>query len=130
MTGQVKEDVLCRFGELGVVVREGEIHFHPALLRRDEFARERVEFVYYDISGDKQRRALKAGELAFTYCQVPIIYRLAQANALTILRAGGSPSRTKELQLDAATSRVVFERTGDVTRIEVDLSLKQSRQTR
>jgi hypothetical protein len=34
MTGQVKEDILSRFGELGVFVNEGCIHFNPCLLRR------------------------------------------------------------------------------------------------
>ena len=34
MTGQVKEDLLCRFGELGVRVTDGCIHFDRALLQR------------------------------------------------------------------------------------------------
>ncbi|MDZ7723062.1 MAG: hypothetical protein U5R06_09730 [candidate division KSB1 bacterium] len=29
MTGQVKEDIISRFGELGVCVRKGKISFHP-----------------------------------------------------------------------------------------------------
>ena len=37
MTGQVKEDILCRFGELGVFVKEGKVGFNPKLLRRYEF---------------------------------------------------------------------------------------------
>ena len=35
MTGQVKEDILSRIGELGVFVDEGQIMFHPCLLRKD-----------------------------------------------------------------------------------------------
>ena len=34
MTGQVKEEILTRFGELGVRVEEGAIVFEPALLRQ------------------------------------------------------------------------------------------------
>ena len=34
MTGQVKEDIICRFGELGLVVQDGCIRFHPGLLRK------------------------------------------------------------------------------------------------
>ena len=37
MTGQVKEDILSRFGELGVFVKEGRLFFNPCLLRKDEF---------------------------------------------------------------------------------------------
>ncbi len=40
MTGQVKEDVITRFVELGVVVEDGVIHFRPVTLRRDEFLSE------------------------------------------------------------------------------------------
>ena len=37
MTGQVKEEILTRFGELGVCVEDGVIHFKPSLLRKAEF---------------------------------------------------------------------------------------------
>jgi hypothetical protein len=37
MTGQVKEDILSRIGELGINVKDGKIIFNPRLLRRNEF---------------------------------------------------------------------------------------------
>ena len=37
MTGQVKEDVLARWGELGIVIEEGCLQFSPVLLRTSEF---------------------------------------------------------------------------------------------
>jgi hypothetical protein len=37
MTGQVKEEILTRWGELGVAVQDGRLHFSPTLLRDDEF---------------------------------------------------------------------------------------------
>jgi hypothetical protein len=37
MTGQVKEEILTRFGELGVEVEEGAVRFRPFLLGRTEF---------------------------------------------------------------------------------------------
>jgi len=130
LTGQVKEDVLCRFGELGVEVRAGSIHFRPMLLRRDEFSREPAEFVFHDVGGVKRRLRLKAGELAFTYCQVPVIYRLAPADALTVIRSGGARQRSETMQLDPVTSRGIFGRNGDVARIEVRLRLQPLRGTR
>ena len=36
MTGQAKEDILIRFGELGVEARDGRLRFEPRLLHRDE----------------------------------------------------------------------------------------------
>lgn len=123
LTGQVKEDVLCRMGELGVTVKNGEIHFCPALLRREEFLSERSKFAYCDLAGTKKRLPLKPGELAFTYCQVPIVYRLAKSSSLVVVRANGEKKRAEALGLDATTSREIFERTGSVLRLEVCLSI-------
>ena len=37
MTGQVKEDILSRFGELGVRVSDGTLGFDPTILHVNEF---------------------------------------------------------------------------------------------
>jgi hypothetical protein len=123
LTGQVKEDVICRFGELGVSVTGGEIQFTPQLLRREEFVTGRTEFCHYDVANGKQQLQLKAGELAFTYCQVPVVFRRAAKNSLTVLRANGAKHSAESLRLDAATSREIFARTGKVARIEVGLNI-------
>ena len=54
MTGQVKEDIISRWFELGVSVRDGQITFAPTMLRDEDF---------------------KEGELRFTYCGTEIIYK-------------------------------------------------------
>ncbi len=123
LTGQVKEDVICRFGELGVMVKDGEIHFSPVLLRRDEFVIRRTEFAYHDAANIKSRLSLKPGELAFTYCQAPVVYRLAKESSLTVVLANGAKQHAGKPRLDSTTSREIFERTGKVARIEVCLNL-------
>ena len=123
LTGQVKEDFLCRLGELGVVVENGLIHFRPLLLQRGDFLTAKAEFIYYDIAGAKGRLSLKPGELAFTYCQVPVIYRLARKDSLTIVRPNGARQAVESLRLDSAVSRDIFKRSGRVARIEVGLGL-------
>ena len=40
MTGQVKEEILTRFGELGIRVSDGRVRFQPTLLRPQELLRE------------------------------------------------------------------------------------------
>lgn len=119
LTGQVKEDVLCRLGELGVVVEGGRIHFRPTLLRAEEFVSERTEFIYYDTAGLRQQLILQPGELAFTFCQVPIVYRDSKKTALTIFGSKTAQHHSGPLRLDAATSQEMFARTGKVTRIEI-----------
>ena len=46
MTGQVKEDVITRFGELGVFVKHGKLYFNPCLLRKEEFLSKETSFEY------------------------------------------------------------------------------------
>jgi hypothetical protein len=122
LTGQVKEDILCRWGELGVFVRGGQLWFRPLLLRRSEFLATPGEFNYWDVSGKPRRLRLKAGSLAFTYCQTPIIYQLGREDSLTLWYADGSQRAQDSLQLDLQTSRSVFERSGRIDRIVVSLS--------
>jgi hypothetical protein len=37
MTGQVKEDILTRIGELGVQMKDGQLSFNPQILAKEEF---------------------------------------------------------------------------------------------
>jgi hypothetical protein len=118
LTGQVKEDILSRFGELGARVRQGRLCFQPRLLRREEFLTEPAAWSYYDVAGRGRKLRLAAGSLAFTYCQVPVIYRLAREPSLILHRRTGA-SRQTEPVLDLPASRSIFERAGEVARVTV-----------
>jgi hypothetical protein len=122
LTGQVKEDVLCRMGELGVFVRNGQICFRPALLREEEFVSAPTAFRFYDLAGNARQINLPAGSLAFTYCQVPVVYSLAQTNSVRVFVENAPAIRVQELVLDAGTSRRMFERAGRISRIVVSLA--------
>ena len=120
MTGQVKEEVLTRWGELGIRVDNGIIEFDPVLLRRREFLTEQTDWIYYDTSGRKQTLQVPADALAFTYCQVPIIYRIGDdAGMVTVSAADGSSTTFSDLRLDTGTSAAMFERSGEIEAIEV-----------
>ena len=121
MTGQVKEDILCRFGELGVFVQEGQLFFNPCLLRKNEFLQESKTFHYVDVDLKDRQLPLEVGSLCFTYCQVPIIYKLATENYLEIIDKNNSRVTSKTLKIDAVTSRKIFKRTGEITQIIVGI---------
>jgi hypothetical protein len=122
LTGQVKEDILCRWGELGVFVQSGQLCFRPLLLRRKEFLTSPADFKYWDVSGQPRRLRLKTGSFAFTYCQTPVIYRIGRKDSLAVWFADGSRQEGDTLRLKAETSQSIFERTGQVDRIIVSLS--------
>ena len=121
MTGQVKEDILARWGELGVTVDDGQIVFHPVLLRKAEFLTEPTTFAYFDVTGEPNSLALEGDSLAFTYCQVPVVYRLSDTPSITITDVDGTTTAQEGLALDAATSAMLFERLGKVAKLEVAL---------
>jgi hypothetical protein len=121
MTGQVKEEILTRLGEFGVSVRHGRVSFRPVLLRRSEFLREPERFEYYDVGGRPRTLTLAEGTLAFTYCQVPIVYRISNEPRLALHLAGGTSQELEGLVLDEASSRGIFRRTGEIVRVEVSL---------
>jgi hypothetical protein len=119
MTGQVKEDVLARWGELGVEVQGGRLGFAPTLLWREEFLAEAATPVARAVGGAVPL-ALEPGSLAFTFCQVPVVYRLTEGDARVELTWRDGTTRVFDgAYLDAATSREVFERRGTVARIDV-----------
>ena len=119
MTGQVKEDILSRFGELGVFVNKGCINFNPCLLRKDEFTQQDRMFHYVTINKEHKTFAPEPGSLCFTFCQVPVIYRLSQDNHLEIEKEGGILITSNSLHLDEETSSHIFNRTGEISKIIV-----------
>jgi hypothetical protein len=121
LTGQVKEDILCRFGELGVSVRAGQIHLDPRLLRAEEFLQAPADFTYFDVAGRVRTLPLKIGALAFTYCQVPVVYQIAPKSFLRVEFSDGRRHRQESRVLDEPTSRALFERSGAVKTIIVGL---------
>ncbi|MBL7471246.1 hypothetical protein [Robertkochia sediminum] len=119
MTGQVKEDVLSRFGELGVYVKDGLLGFNPALLKDAEFLTEGTTFNYVDLEGATRSIALEAGSLGFTCCQVPVVYKKAGSRVVKVHFASGDVKELSGMELDKETTAAVFERTGAVKALEV-----------
>jgi len=121
MTGQVKEDVINRWSELGVRVEDGKISFKPGFLHSEEFLESQGTFKYFDVNGIEKELTIQKGELVFTYCQVPIIYKKASGKSVVVKTAD------KELsfkdQLDGETSQNIFTRNGKVVSVIVEISL-------
>ncbi|MDX1689792.1 MAG: hypothetical protein R3290_02090 [Acidimicrobiia bacterium] len=113
MTGQVKEGVLLRWGELGVRVEDGRIRFRPVVLGAEEF---HASPTPWPVLGSQE--VLDEGTLGFTYCGVPVVYRRDDDAWARVRWADGRETEGGN-RLDAETSRAVFARTGSVARIDV-----------
>ncbi|MEB3346010.1 hypothetical protein U6A24_11090 [Aquimarina gracilis] len=121
MTGQVKEDILSRLGELGVAVNNGKLQFYPSLLRIGEFLKTPKIFQYVDVHQNKKRLQLYRHELAFTYCQVPVVYSLSGENSVEITYHDGTITSHAGLNLETSISQKLFERTGEIESIKVNI---------
>ena len=124
MTGQVKEDVLSRFGELGLEVQDGKIRFSPALMDPEELLSEATRFTYFDLEGQEQELSLSPGQLAFTYCQVPVIYQRGAENVIEIVLQEGEPISLAGKEINAEYSAKIFARTGLIKLIRVTFNEK------
>jgi hypothetical protein len=121
MTGQVKEDIISRFGEMGASVADGCLAFSAAMIKRDEILSEGTQFEFFNIEGVKQSLDLPPGSLAFTICQVLVVAHKGGGGDIEITAADGSRRINAGLRLDAETSRAIFQRTGSVRRLDVRL---------
>ncbi|MFB9056810.1 hypothetical protein ACFFU9_08660 [Mariniflexile ostreae] len=121
MTGQVKEDILSRFGELGVFVKEGRIQFNPHVLQSKEFLQAPATFEFTNIHKETQEITLEKDTLCFTYCQVPILYKRSKNEGIRVFFNDDRLIDFNEMSLDLDTSKAIFERNGLINKIIVSI---------
>ncbi|TRX52839.1 hypothetical protein [Thalassomonas sp. M1454] len=126
MTGQVKEEILTRFGELGIRVNNGEVQFLPSLLRSQEFAATQRKFKFLDIDNCWQEILLANNSLAFTWCQIPIVYQLTNNEdvneQLTVSFNDSSEKIIDGNTLSTDLSSLIFTKAGLIRRITLKVS--------
>jgi hypothetical protein len=120
LTGQVKEDLITRFWQLGVRVTRGEVVFEPVMLGRDEFLQKPATWTY-SVGGPELTEELPAGSLAFTLCGVPVIYRMADAGCLQVYGEEGAPTVIRGTRLGPALSQSLFRREQRIRKLVVDV---------
>jgi hypothetical protein len=122
LTGQVKEDVISRFGELGVRIKEGKISFLNTLMNFNELLTEPGVFSFIDVKGDQKTIKLGSNQLAFTVCQVPIVYSIGEDEGIQVHYKDGSGQEFNGNTISAGISTLLFMRSGDITRIDYTIT--------
>lgn len=120
MTGQVKEDILNRWAELGVIVKNAELHFLPEIFARHELLSKELKFQYFDFEGQEQYIELHVGEFAFTYCGLMIVYKYSEVPSLSYKRKDGSIKYLEGMRLSSDEASEVFSRSGQIVEIRLD----------
>ena len=119
MTGQVKEDVISRFHELGFYVNDGKITFEPTVLRKSEFIDEEKSFKFVNLDNEITYMDLNANSLVFTVCQVPIIYNLSDKEDIKIIANDGGEEIIDGHELNFEHSQNIFNRTNFIKAVHV-----------
>ncbi|MGO4816795.1 hypothetical protein [Flavobacterium sp. W22_SRS_FP1] len=124
MTGQVKEDILTRKGELGIRVKDGKLSFNPTLLHKDQFLNKDQIVSFVDFEDTPYSVTLEKESLAFTVCQVPVIYKLGGKNQIEVEYKNSKVETFSSLTLNDDVSQSIFKRTGEISQVIVKLSFK------
>lgn len=121
MTGQVKEDILCRWGEFGVFAHKGCLYFDSKMLRREEFLKQEELFEYYDVYNNKRSLRVPKDALCFTYCQIPIVYHnnTHTQKGVELFFGHDQKQFVETHHLNEHQSGMVFERSGQIQEIHV-----------
>ncbi|NNJ70650.1 MAG: hypothetical protein HKP10_05110 [Kiritimatiellales bacterium] len=95
LTGQVKEDFISRLIEVGVRVENGRLGFDPFL-------------------SDERN-------ITFTICTVPVKIQEGDEDSILVVRTNGEKSELAGLVLDAELSEEIFNRTGAIKALQVNV---------
>lgn len=117
MTGQVKEDVVMRYAELGVRLENGQLFLEPSGVADPEWLAGPAEFRMPVPGGSDIVVQLGADELAFSLCGVPIVYERGGS----VVRVGFADGSEQTLPggLDVELSQRVLSRDDAVAGIRV-----------
>jgi len=109
MTGQVKEDIINRFFELGMSVREGKLTILPVILNKDEF-----------IQPDSTLQpGYTSPYLSFSYCSVPFVFLLDGNSGIDIHYQDRNAESINGYSLSSVQSQAVFNRDPAIQKIIV-----------
>lgn len=112
MTGQVKEDIISRFFELGVIVQNGQISLHPLVLKKAEF-----------IDPKKSNSSeYDAPYLVFTFCKTTFVYLIDNKKGIEILTNYGKSLYVDGYTLGLNESHAVINREGKINRVVIHLN--------
>jgi hypothetical protein len=119
LTGQVKEDIISRWAELGVQVKNGCIYLQPFFLNPEELLQKAENIAYIGVDEQVHRQQIAPQQMAFTYCNTLFVYENAATPALTVVMADGSVQNFSDLKIPENLSAEIFARSGKVQQVKL-----------
>ena len=122
MTGQVKEEILSRYLELGLRIKDGCISFNSSLIRETEYLTTDTPYDFLDLRNKWRRIPLRSGQYAFSLCQTPFVVSKGPSNRITVQLEDGSVETLEGETLPYELSQSIFSREHHVVQVEVSLA--------
>jgi len=112
MTGQVKEDILSRFFELGIRVENGCFAIKPTILKAKEFIQPKtMSHPDFDVP-----------YLSFTYCSIPFVYLLDGNEGIDIVSETKPMQHINDYKMSISQSNLIFNRNKNLKKVIIHLS--------
>ena len=124
LTGQVKEDVISRIGELGLYIKKGKIVFDTSLLNEEEILEKPRVFEYISLDGNTETLDLQENQIGFTFCQVPFVYTFSDHDKSIIVFENNKEEIGGSISLSMEHSQLIFQRSGQIKLVEITFKRK------
>jgi hypothetical protein len=101
---------------------DGKLHFQPAFLKKEAFLSNDTVASFIMVDGSIEQIHLKKNSLAFTTCQVPVIYTINNSSKIVLNYINGETKTFDSLELNKEESKKIVQRTNEISVIEVYLN--------
>ena len=91
-------------------------------MHRSEFLQKKTDATFILADGSLKNILLEPDTLAFTVCQVPVIYKKATANKIDVHYTKGTHETVHASELSNELSSKILQRTGEIDHLEVDVN--------
>ena len=89
------------------------------MLNKNEFLTDTQTFTYFDVNNKEQSMILNQDMLAFTICQVPVIYIKSNEQKIIITTRDGNEEEIMGFEISSALSKSIFQREDLILKIRV-----------
>jgi len=90
-------------------------------LRKNEFMAEEKSFKFVNLNNEIEYMPIGSNSLAYTICQVPVIYSLSNKEDIKIISMNGSEETVNGYQLNFESSQNIFNRTNLIKALHVSV---------
>jgi hypothetical protein len=119
MTGMVKEEILTRLAEVGLVVEPAGLRFDPLLIRPQEFLTAPTTMRYIDVEGNEQALDLPTESFGYTFCQTPLVIQCGDQPHITVVQQDCSTQEIDGNRLPVDVCAHILARDGVIRQLTV-----------